>query len=365
MFGYKKFPGCCRDEALSVLFSFRKIDSRFIDDKKDALCAAIREHLLEFGRNSSKLSYDTPSPRIKDVCEKANPLLENQQQYLAKNEKLFLKFKREWLANVPHLLPDDVEVITSALPYLLSSYVASTSNNKIDPFNNDPVSGGYGGWLEIFRELDQEKFQQNQKEGGGNRSYSIGSLCRHFVLPSNCKPFAFYFDLDEQKNPIYAPRVVRVKRNAKGKCNAPLSSSEAMRACLQCWEYYRQFACFCYVCKDNSSVNITLSTALFASTWDLSSLCRFNYQNPICDIFRMTSCSHQNFLGLPFSKYLCSEEAIEKDCFREELLNALDIYGENEPTIQRYVSDLWYKIAWDKLPEDDLEKFYQQSRENF
>ena len=129
MFGYKKFPGCCRDEALSVLFSFRKIDSRFIDDKKDALCAAIREHLLEFGRNSSKLSYDTPSPRIKDVCEKANPLLENQQQYLAKNEKLFLKFKREWLANVPHLLPDDVEVITSALPYLLSSYVASTSLN--------------------------------------------------------------------------------------------------------------------------------------------------------------------------------------------------------------------------------------------
>ena len=79
----------------------------------------------------------------------------------------------------------------------------------------------------------------------------------------------------------------------------------------------------------------------------------------------MTSCSHQNFLGLPFSKYLCSEEAIEKDCFRDELLNALDIYGDNEPSIQRYVSDLWYKIAWDKLPEDDLEKFYQQSRENF
>lgn len=359
MLGYKKFPGCCRDSALSTLFSFQKIEFSFIDEKKKVLCEAIKEHLLGFGRNPSNRSYYSISPQIKNICENATPLLENQQQYFAKREKLFFKFKREWIANIPRLLPDDVAVIIQALPYLLASYVASASKNRIDPFDHDPVSGGYSGWLDIFRELNPKGFQQNQKEGGGNRSTSIRSLCNYFVIPSNRKPFAFYYDLDDQKNPIYAPRNVREKRRAKGKYIEPLSSSEAMEACFHCWEYYRQFACFCYICKDNPNVNITLSTALFASSWDLSSLCRSDCKNPICEKSRITTCAHPNFPDLLFPKYFCSIADIENDSFRKKILNALDLYGVNEPTIQTYTVNLWNEVALAPLSENDLEKFYQ------
>lgn len=349
-------PSTRLDDAVAMLFQYQKIAPSWINEKRDSLTKEIREHLLKFGGKSREKTYDDISPLIEQVCKAAIPLIKNHPPYTLSSPISHLQFQDIWLTNTCRLLPE-TEAVMQVLPYLLSCYIISISGNRFDPFDKPNIKN-YIGWLLIFQDQTTNQLQKElQNYGGGNRSKTISSVCQHFVLPPNYMCNAFLYGIGNTKKLLVCNS--RHDRQKKKQGKRPLGPTESRKNRFVCWEYYRQFACFCKACENIENVNITLSLALFSSLWDMSSICRVDCENPVCDE-ESTRCSDPKRLMI-FSDCQCSISDLEKDRHRKKILKALS-FEEDDSTIQSYVLELWYKTAWKPLSDDKLKEFEKDSR---
>lgn len=353
------FPSREVGEASLLLLEYSGVDSKQIDGFQDDLRTRIHDHLLEFGKKSSPKYFGYRSAQIENICEEAIPLLKQQSLgYTFSSAAKKYKFEQRWLTNVSRLLPEDPQVI-QVIPYLLICYLMTISGNQFDPFDG-PFSEGSCGWLLVFPN-DTKSLQMNYApdSGGSNRSKTIKTICNHFILPPGSESFSFLYAMYPKKVQLFLPCYVRKRKIAKAseESNAiAYSKRKAQLSCLECWEYYRQFACFCKACSNISEVNISLSTALFSSIWDISSVCRADCTNPVCEK-NSDMCSSPNSLKkLVHNRFTWSK--ILHDTYREDILKIFN-------SIQKYVDELVYQVLWKDLSNEDYEKYMMDSWDSF
>lgn len=364
------FPSREVGEASLLLLEYSGVDSKQIEGFQDDLRTRIHDHLLEVGKKSSPKYFGYRSAQIANICEEAIPLLKQQSLgYIFSSAGKKYKFEQRWLSNVSRLLPEDPQVI-QVIPYLLICYLMTISKNQFDPFDG-PFSEGSCGWLLVFPN-DTKSLQMNYEpdSGGSNRSKTIKTICNHFILPPDSKSFSFLYAMYPEKVQLFLPCYVRKRKVAKASENSKTtkeskavaySKRKAQFSCLECWEYFRQFACFCKACSNISEVNISLSTALFSSIWDISSVCRADCTNPVCEQ-NSDMCSSPNSLkNLVHNRFTWSK--ILHDAYREDILKIL--HDSYDDSIQKYVDELAYQVLWKALSNEDYEKYMTDSWDSF
>lgn len=339
------------DTAAELLFQFQKIDSQWLYQKQNSIASKIVEHLMMFSENGNDgrvnkekwqkgNGYPYCSMVIKASCKiaisklqgrKNQIQLDKDRPYIKRPDVKFVvrksQFKKEWLKNVPHLLPECVEVI-EVLPYLLTCYSINAYRNRVDPFSY--VKKGSvtvsDAWTDIFPDrlngAGREKVKQQKKEGENrkrNRMAAIQSLAKHFVRTPCPQCNAFIYKGGTQLYTGIAQK--RVEANMK-----PIRPDSARKKYIQCWEQYRWFACFCEACKDIEGVNITLSTALFAALWDKTSICYPLCLDKTCIYSFGKVCLR--YSGLPWAylkKFQIDQEMVENEdrTVRAQILDVL------------------------------------------
>ena len=124
--------------------------------RKDAK-KRIKNHLKSFSKGQK--SYEGLDVSIQTICECGSHLLLDTppiwgytrlneartdeertllQHQISKTNKIDKNriFQKRWLTNIPRLLPSDNEVMR-ILPYLITCYTITASENRLDPFDDD------------------------------------------------------------------------------------------------------------------------------------------------------------------------------------------------------------------------------------
>lgn len=228
--------------------------------RKDAK-KRIENHLKSFSKGQK--SYKDLDVSIQAICEYGSHLLLDTppiwgytrlneartdgertllQHQISKTNRIDQNriFQKRWLTNIPRLLPHDNEVM-KILPYLITCYTITASENRLDPFD-DAQHTACTGWRSIFVELiDKNSPSEINLPDPSSRAKSIRSLCNRFLTIHRRKGTSY-----KKRTAVEAEEMVR-------------------HACASFWEHYQRFASFCLACRQKREVNITLSTALF---WD-------------------------------------------------------------------------------------------------
>lgn len=355
-----EFPSEKIELASLLLLESNKISHKWLKENQDDINKSISQHLHEVGKKRSSKYCGYRSEKIDGICKAAIPLLKEQSHaYFFPFSEERYQFKQCWLNNVARLLPESQEVI-NVIPYLLTCYLITIFGNRFDPFDQ-PIDESFVGWNLVFpNDLKLPSSADRSENGGGNRSRMIKTITNHFILPFNSRYFAFLYAMYSGEMQICKPR--RSPHKAKKQDDyLVLTNASAKRKCLECWEYYRQFACFCEACRDIPEVNISLSTSLFSSIWDLSCVCRSSCANQICETDEDKCSSSSSLINL--LKTPLSQSDIEQDHFREKILDILKPFGND--SIQNYVDDLAYQILWGEVPKNEYQKFIDESLNSF
>lgn len=341
---------CKIDSITALLFQFQKIPPDFLEDKRNNARNKIDAHLRKFGGKGAQKKYSDESETIKKVCASALSELEKITtfQLLADTskgdktksilEEIFkeqktahnghnhyniqvnspLGFNPDWLINVGRLLPECTEIM-EILPYLLTCYLITAPQNRLDPFREvkENEYEKFGGWSAIFQDRiknAESVVYEAQIGGSSSRKRAIDSIVNHFVLPPNYKCNAFLWRKGQPLCRFSHQKYIPLRREQAEKCY------------LQCWEQYCRFACFCTACKkEHPKVNILLSVALFSSLWDkrciCHPLCKSEYH---CEEKRGTICqdfSEVTQIYLRRNQLQYSVEDIEQNRFSKKILS--------------------------------------------
>lgn len=357
------------DSVTALLFQFQMIPPDFLEDKRNNVRNKIDAHLRLFGGKSAQKKYNDESETIKKVCTSVIPELEKfttyqlladmrrgnetknilreilmEQKVGHKSHKHHdiqikspLEFSQNWLINVGRLLPECTEVI-EILPFLLTCYLITALQNKLDPFREvkENEYKKYGGWSAIFQdriENAESVVSEAQIDGSSSRKRAIDSIVNHFVLPSNCKCNAFLWTKGQPLCRFSHHKYIYI----------PLRREQAERCYLQCWEQYRWFACFCKACKkEHVNVNILLSAALFSSLWDKRCICYPLCKSEChCEEKRGTICqdfSEVTQIYLRRNQLQYSVEDIEQNRFSKKILSLFNQKKAN--AFERHITDI-------------------------
>lgn len=270
---------------------------------KEAVRESIKNHLTAFSKKQK--AYKDFDPSIQAICEYGSRLLletppirgydTRQEDKINKIDRSRI-FQNRWLTNIPRLLPHEDSVM-QILPYLITCYTITASENRLDPFDGD-ISGAGSGWCNIFVELmDSNRSWNLDIPDSSSRAKSIDSLCNRFLT------------IDRRKNTPHK------------KDTTDTNDGDVRHKCASFWEYYRRFAAFCLACRDKYEVNITLSTALF---WDIQKRDMFGESYPPTQ-------DSLPWLGLELSDDISQHYAmrdIASDGARDEILELFD--GKDE-----------------------------------
>lgn len=280
------------DIKIGTLLQFQELSDEYLMSFQKKAKRAIRQHLMKYSRvkSENRIAYESISEKIACICEKARISLAwnkddfdwNADDFIelarakddpAQNEddRVFhqlsmLLFQEKWLTNIARLLPEDENVLP-ILPYLITCYIITAPQNRLDPFDSD-LKTAPEGWTDIFREL-----KKDDNSTAKNLTSSINSICRYFYLPIRGRNEAFFYEESDVN------RVEKGKRRGRPSLsNSSLSKETLRKHRVLCWEYYRCFLALCKVCDEAGveNLNIALSMALFASIWDWKNIDQYN-----------------------------------------------------------------------------------------
>ena len=287
----------------------------FLKECRDAAEKSIGNHLKAFSKRQK--AYKDLDLSIQAVCERGSHLLLDTppiwdydtllneavtdeartllQHQISKTNKIDSSriFQKRWLTNIPRLLPHDSEVMQT-LPYLITCYTITASENRLDPFDKDKSTAA-SGWRDIFVELmDQNPSWETNMPDPSSRRENIRSLCNRFLTTARRK------------------NVPHKKEN-----KVRINEKDFYHMFTSFWEHYRRFAAFCLACREEREVNITLSTALF---WNAQ-------KEDMENMFGKDFSSSQNWEDIVVSRDISQRlttEGIASDIIRDEILELFD-----------------------------------------
>jgi len=295
------YPFDIPDE-MAALLQFQTVEKAHLDEITSAARIAIRGHLNKYGGIEPVYSYENISKVIEKVCSYASLDLTWDDVYssIAKELQIPL-FQKKWLTNIARLLPNDSQIF-EILPYLITCYIITAPQNRIDPYDDPPQSFS-SGWRDIFQEYIQtrENTEESAKETAYNQSHSITSICSKFTLPVKGRTERFFCIEDDC---IQAKGSRRGRPNKEGSPNK-VSQRTWKKNHIMCLEYYRCFLALCRACAEAEipGLNITLSMALFTSIWDFGD-------------FPIGGYHYGNYVLIQMSK-----DDVESDCLMSLILD--------------------------------------------
>lgn len=245
-------------KSVATLLQFQALPKEYLVAYQLKATKAIKMHLQKYSRikDESRTAYGEKSDMIERICQSCAKRLTK-----GKGVSSIQLFQAKWLTNIARLLPEDPAVL-KILPYLITCYIISAPQNRLDPFDS-PQNMASSGWRDIFYELREEK----DRCSANNVNSSIDSICRSFCLPIQGRNETFFYDGISNNRAEKNKR--RGRPNKSGNQNS-LSKNALEKKQILSWEYYRDFLILCSICNKAKikDLNIVLSMALFTSIWD-------------------------------------------------------------------------------------------------
>lgn len=258
-----------------------------IDETIEKIKKSVQE---EIRANLRKQMVQASKDRtIFEICNGASQFLVPQKNpsEIDKNFKLHLaedtvrktpyQFQKEWIENVPYYLSSSSKNTMMVLPYLMVCFISSISTNKLD--------------LKVSENYKKVRLPFCGENGSVLNKNFPHNMAKHFVSSKNKIPFRALLELP---NPW--DYYIGDKDNATCICDADCllaihPSEDEMefqtfladvKSAVRCWELFRCFAAFAFICKDIKSVNLTLSMVLFSNmfSFDRFAIALIENENP-------------------------------------------------------------------------------------